>query len=148
MSGTEVGILTAIEMVAAIVCYVPASMLADRYGKEPFVIATFVMYSLFPLLLVGAASFPAFAVAFAVRGLKEFGEPARKSLIVSYSPANARAATVGAYYLIRDSVVTTGSFIGAALWLLGPTVDFLAAAGVGAVATAVYASSLRRKLPV
>ncbi|HEV2690261.1 MAG TPA: MFS transporter [Bryobacteraceae bacterium] len=144
MSGTEVGILTAIEMVAAIVCYVPASMLADRYGKEPFVIATFVMYSLFPLLLVGAASFPAFAIAFAVRGLKEFGEPARKSLIVSYSPANARAATVGAYYLIRDSVVTTGSFIGAALWLLGPTVDFLAAAGVGAIATAVYASSLRR----
>ena len=144
MSGTDVGLLTAIEMIAAIACYIPASMLADRYGKEPFVIATFVMYTLFPLLLAGAGSFPAFALAFAVRGLKEFGEPARKSLIVSYSPSDSRASTVGAYYLIRDSVVTTGSFIGAALWQLGSTVDFLAAGAVGAFATAVYAASLRR----
>jgi len=144
MSATDVGILVAIEMVAAIACYVPASMLADRYGKEPFVIATFVMYTLFPLLLAGAHTFPAFAVAFAVRGLKEFGEPARKSLILSYSPANARGATVGAYYLIRDSVVTTGSFAGAALWLWGPMVVFLVSGGIGVLATAVYASSLRR----
>jgi len=143
MSGTDVGVLTAIEMAAAIACYVPASMLADRYGKEPFVIATFVMYTLFPLVLAWAHSFPIFALAFAVRGLKEFGEPARKSLIVSYSPAGARAATVGAYYLIRDSVVTSGSFIGAGLWLLGPTTNFLSAVGVGVVATAVYVASLR-----
>jgi len=143
MSGTDVGVLTAIEMAAAIACYVPASMLADRYGKEPFVIATFVMYTLFPLVLAWAHSFPIFALAFAVRGLKEFGEPARKSLIVSYSPAGARAATVGAYYLIRDSVVTSGSFIGAGLWLLGPTTNFLSAVGVGVVATVVYVASLR-----
>jgi MFS family permease len=115
ISGKEVGLLTAIEMIAAIACYVPASLLADRYGKEPFVIATFVMYTLYPLLLAGAHTFTAFAIAFAVRGLKEFGEPARKSMIVAYAAENVRGATVGAYYLIRDSVVTTGSFIGAAL---------------------------------
>jgi MFS family permease len=142
MSAATVGILTAIEMVAAILCYVPASALADRYGKEPFVIATFVMYTLFPILLAVSHTFTGFAVAFAVRGLKEFGEPARKSLIVSYSPAEARAATVGAYYLIRDSTVTVGSFIGAALWQMGPRVNFLSAGAVGVVATAVYAGSL------
>src|SRR5439155_20391877 len=119
-------------------------MLGDRYGEYPFVIATFVMSTLFPLLLAGAHTFPAFAVAFAVRGLKEFGEPARKSLILSYSPANAREATVGAYYLIRDSVVTTGSFAGAALWQLGPTVNFLTAGAVGAIATTVYIVTLRK----
>lgn len=145
MSGKEVGVLTAIEMLAAIACYVPASMLADKYGKEPFVIATFVMYTLFPILLAGAHAFPAFAIAFAVRGLKEFGEPARKSLIVSYAPENARAATVGAYYLIRDSVVTTGSFIGAGLWVLGSNVNFLVSGAIGVVATIVYAASLGRK---
>jgi MFS family permease len=146
LKGADVGVLTAIEMAAAIACYVPASILADRYGKEPFVIATFVMYTLFPVVLAAAHTFPVFAVAFAVRGLKEFGEPARKSLIVSYAPTNARGATVGAYYLIRDSVVTIGSFAGAALWQLGPTVNFLAAAAVGILATAVYVSSLRKKL--
>jgi MFS family permease len=144
MTGTDVGVLTAIEMIAAIACYVPASMLADRYGKEPFVIATFLMYTLFPLVLAGAQRFPIFAVAFAIRGLKEFGEPARKSLIVSYSPVEARAASVGAYYLIRDSVVTTGSFVGAALWQRGPNVVFITAGMVGVIATIIYALGLRR----
>ncbi len=145
MRGQDVGLLTAVEMIAAIACYVPASLLADRYGKEPFVIATFVMYTLFPLVLAFSHSFPMFALAFAVRGLKEFGEPARKSLIVSYSPDNARAATVGAYYLIRDSVVTTGSFLGAALWVHGAQVNFLSAVAVGVFATAVYAASILQR---
>jgi MFS family permease len=145
INATDVGVLTAVEMIAAIACYVPASLLADRYGKEPFVVATFVMYTIHPLVLAASHTFPLFAVAFAVRGLKEFGEPARKSLIVSYSPPAARAATVGAYYLIRDSVVTAGSFAGAALWQLGPKVNFLAAAAVGALATLVYVSGLLRR---
>ena len=145
INGKEVGALTAIEMIAAIACYVHASMLADKYGKEPFVVATFVMYTVYPLLLAWAHDFGVFAIAFAIRGLKEFGEPARKSLIVSYAPANARAATVGAYYLIRDSVVTTGSFIGAALWVLGPKANFLTSVTIGVVATAVYVARLLRK---
>jgi len=122
-----------------------ASIVSEILAAAPglVVIATFVMYTLFPLLLAGAHTFPAFAVAFAVRGLKEFGEPARKSLILSYSPENARGATVGAYYLIRDSVVTTGSFIGAALWVWGPMVVFITAGAIGVLATTVYAASLR-----
>jgi len=144
VSASEVGVLIAIEMGAAIVCYVPASALADRYGKEPFVIATFVMFTLFPLALAAAHTFPALAVAFAIRGLKEFGEPARKSLIVSYSPATARGASVGAYYLIRDSVVTTGSFAGAALWQWGPKVNLFVAAGIGVLATLVYTAGFKK----
>lgn len=148
ISGKEIGVLTAIEMIAAIACYVPASMLADRYGKEPFVIATFVMYTLYPMILAWAHDFAVFAIAFAVRGLKEFGEPARKSLIISYAPPNAQAATVGAYYLIRDSVVTAGSFIGAALWVLGPRVNFLASAAIGVLATGSYVVFLLRPLAI
>jgi len=144
-SASEVGLLTAIEMGAAIVCYVPASVLADRYGKEPFVIATFVMFTLFPVLLAGSHAFPMFALAFTIKGLKEFGEPARKSLIVSYAPEHARAATVGAYYLIRDTVVTAGSFAGAALWQRGPQVNFYTAAGIGVAATVFYSASLLRR---
>jgi hypothetical protein len=63
---------------------------------------------------------------------------------VQYSPAHSRAASVGAYYLIRDSVVTLGSFIGAALWGLGAQVNFLTAAGIGVLASAFYISTLRR----
>ena len=39
-----------------------------------------------------------------------------------------RSCTYGAYYLIRDCVVTTGSFPGAWLWSLSPQANFM---GVG-----------------
>jgi predicted MFS family arabinose efflux permease len=143
VSASEVGILIAIEMIAAIICYLPASWLADRYGKEPFVITTFLIFTAFPLTLYLSSGFPSLALAFAVRGLKEFGEPARKALIVSYAAAEARGRTVGAYYLIRDSIVSLGALVGAVLWQIGPVVNFWGAALVGGIGTAVYIATLR-----
>ncbi len=137
-TATKAGVLIAIEMAAAIACYVPAAYLADRFGKEPFVLATFAMFTLFPVSLLLAGSFKWLAVAFAVRGLKEFGEPARKGLIISYSPPETRGQTIGAYYLIRDTIVTTGSFLGAALWKISPEANFAAAAALGALGTLLY----------
>ncbi len=143
-SATEVGVLTAIEVLTSIACYVPASYLADRFGKEPFVVATFVFFTMFPLALWPASGFWTLALAFAVRGLKEFGDPARKALIVGYAPAENRGQTVGAYYLIRDAAVTPGAFLGAALWSAGPGWNFAAAAAAGALGTAVYVITSRR----
>jgi len=141
VTATQVGLLTAVEMIAAIACYIPASYLADRLGKGPFVIATFIFFTLFPLTLISAHDFALLTVAFAVRGLKEFGEPARKSLIISYAPAAVRGQVIGAYYLVRDTVVTVGSFIGAVLWKFGPTVNFTSAAALGMAGTLLYVLS-------
>ena len=143
MTATKVGILIAVEMGAAIACYVPTAYLADRFGKEPFVVVTFVFFTLFPLLLAAAHSFRLLVLAFAVRGLKEFGEPARKSLILSYAPPDHRGQAVGTYYLVRDTVVSLGSFAGAALWNLGPAINFRTAAALGAAGTVVYVLTLR-----
>ena len=132
------GALIAIEMAAAMACYVPTAYLADRFGKEPFVIATFVFFTLFPLSLLLAKSFLLLAVAFTIRGLKEFGEPARKGLIIHYSPPETRGQSVGAYYLIRDLTVTVGSFVGAILWKVSPEANFAAAAALGALGTLFY----------
>ena len=138
VNATGAGILIAVEMAAAMACYVPTAYLADRFGKEPFVLATFVFFTLFPLSLLMATNFTLLVVAFAIRGLKEFGEPARKSLIISYSPAATRGQTIGAYYLVRDTVVTTGSFLGAALWKISPAANFRTAAALGALGTVFY----------
>jgi len=73
-----------------------------------------------------------------VRGLKEFGEPARKALIIGEARPELRARTYGAYYLIRDCIVTTGSFLGAWLWQLGPHANFIGAAICGALGTVWY----------
>jgi MFS family permease len=142
-TAVQVGLLIAIEMAAAVACYVPASWLADRYGKEPFVIATFVVFTLFPVVLSLAHGFGMLALAFAVRGLKEFGDPARKALILSYAAGGAKGQAVGAYYLIRDTAVTVGAFVGAALWKMGPQYNFWGAALAGAAGTVVYTLSAR-----
>jgi hypothetical protein len=111
------------------------------------VIATFLFFTLFPLTLLAARSFRHLVVCFVVRGLKEFGEPARKALIIGLAPEPARGRTIGAYYLIRDVIVTAGSFIGAALWAIGPAVNFWGAFLFGAVGTVVYWATLRRGAP-
>ena len=145
LSATKVGVLTAIEMIVASACYIPVAYLAERYGREPFVIGTFFFFTLFPVTLVVAHSFALLAVAFAVRGLKEFGDSPRKALIVGYARPEMRGRTVGAYYLIRDTFVSLGSLVGAWLWKLGPGVNFWSAAALGAAGTAVYCATLLGK---
>src|SRR6266576_308445 len=59
VSAKQVGVLTTIEMLASMLCIIPAAHYADRYRREPFVIVTFVMFTLFPISLLMARSFPA-----------------------------------------------------------------------------------------
>jgi MFS family permease len=132
LSAEQFGWLVAIEMVTAMICYIPVAHLADKHGQRPFVLATFIFFTLFPLTLLFAHSFAWLAVAFVVRGLKEFGEPARKALIIAQAAPELRARTYGAYYLIRDCIVTLGSFLGAWLWGISPQANFIGAALLGA----------------
>jgi predicted MFS family arabinose efflux permease len=144
VSGEQVGVLIAIEMVAATLCIIPASHYADRYRREPFVIATFIMFTLFPINLLVSRSFFALVIAFVIRGLKEFGEPSRKALIIGYSELERRGQMVGSYYLVRDLVVSAGAILGAYLWKLGPALNFLGAAAFGAVGTIFYVKTIRQ----
>src|SRR5437868_13140101 len=135
VSGAQVGILIAVEMAAAMLCIIPASYYADRHAREPFVIATFVMFTLFPISLLVSRSFPALVVAFAIRGLKEFGDTSRKALIIGFSDSRRRGQMIGSYYLVRDLVVSSGAILGAYLWKLGPALNFLGAAALGIAGT-------------
>ena len=135
MTAQQFGYLVAFEMVTAMLCYIPVAHLADKYGRRPFVLATFGFFTLFPLSLLWAHSFAWLALAFVVRGLKEFGEPARNALIIGEAMPELRARTYGAYYLIRDCTVTTGSFLGAWLWSIGPQANFIGAAICGGLGT-------------
>ena len=111
--------------------YLPVAHLADKHGQRPFVFATFIIFTLFPATLLFAHNFAWLAFAFAVRGLKEFGEPARKALIIAQASPGLNARTYGAYYCIRDTIVTSGSFLGAWLWSISPQANFIGAAVCG-----------------
>ena len=139
VSAVEFGVLTSIEMATAVLIYIPVAWLADRGGKKPFVLTTFVLFTAFPLALMVAPSFEWMVPVFVLRGLKEFGEPTRKALIVELAPDDQKAAMFGMYYLVRDSVVAVAALGGALLWEVGPRVNFIAAFACGVLGTVYYA---------
>jgi len=138
VSAIQFGLLTGIEMVVAMFVYLPVAYFADKSTKKPFVVTTFIFFTFFPLVLLFCQSFPLLVLAFILRGLKEFGEPTRKALIMDLAPENRKAGMFGLYYLMRDVVVSIAAFSGAFLWMLGPTVNFLTAFSFGVAGTAVF----------
>jgi hypothetical protein len=84
-------------------------------------------------------------IAFFIRGLKEFGDTSRKALIVNYSEPERRGQMIGAYYLIRDSVVSVGAILGAYLWNRSPAANFLGAAAFGIAGTILYLRATRHQ---
>ena len=149
VNAKEVGILTSVEVIVASACIIPASHFADKHGREPFVLATFGFFTLFPVALWLSGSFTLLVVAFAIRGLKEFGDTSRKALIIGSCAPERRGQMIGAYYLVRDLLVSTGAILGAWLWKLGPGANFIGAAIFGVCGTVVYliAVSWRRPAP-
>ena len=139
ISAVQFGLLTTIEMVTAMLVYIPVAWLADRTGKKPFVLITFVNFTLFPLFLLFSHTFWMMAVAFVIRGLKEFGEPTRKALIMDLAPEDQKAGMFGLYYLLRDIVVSAAAFAGGFLWQFSPTVNLLAATACGLLGTTYFA---------
>ena len=143
VTGKQVGLLTTAEMLAATLCIIPASHFADKYGRERFVIVTFIMFTLFPLSLLVAKSFPMLLLAFVVRGFKEFGDTSRKALIIGYCDPKRRGQFVGTYYLIRDLIVSVGAIMGAYLWKISPEFNLLGAAAFGIAGSLFYYRTVR-----
>ena len=139
ISAPQFGLLTTIEMVTAMLVYIPVAYLADRSTKKPFILITFVIFTAFPLVLLYTTSFAWLVFAFIVRGLKEFGEPTRKTLIMQLAPEDKKASMFGLYYLIRDVIVSVAAFSGALFWNISPAANFLTAFGFGIIGTVYFA---------
>jgi hypothetical protein len=99
------------------------------------VVATFFFFSLFPLVLLFSQSLGWLVVAFILRGLKEFGEPPRKALIMDLSPNSCKAGMFGLYYLIRDVFVAVAALGGAFLWQISPQTNLITAFVFGIIGT-------------
>jgi MFS family permease len=139
------GLLIAVQMATVIICSLPAARLADRLGRKPFVIATFVAFTCFPLAVIAARSFAGLVLAFAVGGLREIGEPARKALILEFVRPEVRARGVGLYYLIRSVAIAPAATIGGLLWKTSPSLPFFMAGGIGLVGTVLFAFTVEER---
>ena len=147
-SAAEYGVLYAIQQAVAIAFYLPGGRIADASGRTPVVMLTFIFFAAFPLAVRLASSYPALVAAFVVGGLKEIGEPARKSLIVDLAPDHQRARTVGAYYAIRNFLVVPAGVMGGLLWQRAPHLPLEAAFIVSGIGALVFAfTSVKRSSP-
>ncbi len=133
------GLLTSVQTVTSIASYVPVSLYADRGNRKPFVLATFIFFASFPLLLGIAHGFIPVALAFVTGGLRELGEPARKAMIVDMAEPDLRGRTIGLYYLLRGLAVFPASLAGGCLWAVEPRLPFIVASGIGFVAVLLFA---------
>jgi len=145
ISVAEFGILVAIQMVTSILVYIPAAKIADRIGRRPFVIATFLCFALFPLAVVFSTGFYTLIIAFVIGGLREIGEPSRKAMIVDFAEPHLRARSVGLYYLVRSLSITPAAFIGGLLWKFTPQTPFVTAGIIGIIGTIVFAITVEEK---
>jgi len=145
ISAPAYGVLVAVQMTTAIVSYIPVARFADRIGRKPFVIATFVAFALFPVAVVLARDFAMLIAAFVVGGLREIGEPARKALIVDLVASSLRARSIGLYYLIRSLTIAPAAFIGGLLWEVRPALPFWIAGLIGLVGVVVFALTVEER---
>jgi len=141
----QYGVLVAIQLVTSILVYLPAAKIADRIGRKPFVIATFVCFALFPVAIVLSSGFGSLVFAFIVGGLREIGEPSRKAMIVDFAVSHLRARTVGLYYLIRSLSITPAAAIGGLLWRIAPETPFITAGIVGLIGALVFAVTVEER---
>jgi MFS family permease len=135
ISPARFGLLTSILMITAILSYIPAAALAERAEKKPFVLLTYLFFTLFPVSVLLSRSFTGLAFAYVIGGLREIGEPARKALILDLADPLARGRTVGLYYSIRGFAVAGAAAIGGALWTVTPTLTFVTAGVLGVLGT-------------
>ncbi|MEN3334477.1 MAG: hypothetical protein V7641_3842 [Blastocatellia bacterium] len=145
VSIAQYGVLVAIQITTSILIYIPSGRIADRIGRKPFVIATFICFALFPIAVVLASGFASLVVAFIIGGLREIGEPSRKAMIVDFAVANLRARTVGLYYLVRSLTITPAAAIGGVLWKVAPQTPFITAGIIGIIGTIVFAATVEER---
>lgn len=137
-SAVNFSFLTMIEMAVAMIIYIPVAYLSEKISNKTIVAITFGFFTIFPLILLFSTGMPMLIFAFVIRGLKEFGEPTRKALIVKLANEGSKATTFGTYYLLRDIVVSIASLFSASLWLISPLANFLSASAFGLLGTMVF----------
>ena len=152
------GWLLSFMALTALATYIPTARVVDRSSSpRPFIATTFLLFSLFPICLVllpkacawlGLPVIVGLTLTYLVNGLREFGEPARKSLITAGFPATHRARGVGMYWGLRSFAFFPAPFVAALLWrTIGADATFLLGGLIGLIGTAIYVTQGLKSAP-
>jgi MFS family permease len=134
------GVLLGVEMVIAIVTKAPVSKLAEYTGLKPVVGLGFLVYAVFPVVLITAPANQWVLVAlFAFSGLRFAGLPAHKAMIVGPANADTGGRVTGTYYLVRNTLVIPSAALGGVLYSMDPQLAFGVASAIGLVGVGYFA---------
>ncbi|KPK78966.1 MAG: hypothetical protein AMJ81_14135 [Phycisphaerae bacterium SM23_33] len=75
---------------------------------------------------------------FLIAGLREFGEPARKALIMDLADGQQLGRRIGAYYMVRGMLICPAPFLGGLLWGWNPAAPFVLGGLVSATGLAWF----------
>jgi MFS family permease len=149
-----VGMLIVITNLTSLATYIPVAKWVDRSpSPRPFIGLTFFLFAIFPLCLVllpraalwaGLPVMAGLVLTYALNGLRELGEPARKALIANGFAPEVRARGVGLYWGLRSFAYCPAPLLAAYLWgAIGPELTFLIGGCLGLAGTAWFALSGR-----
>ena len=134
------GTFVALQMTTALLTYFPVAAIVDRGHQRPFIGLTFLLFALTPAAFALAHGPVGLAIAFVVFGLREIGEPARKSLITNSFPEEYRARGVGLYWGSRSFAIFLAPIAGAlVMQAFGPRALLWTACAVGLAGAALFA---------
>lgn len=144
------GILLAMMNFTALATYIPIAKWIDRApSPRPFIGTTFLLFAIFPIMLVllpklcaatGVPVLVGLVIVYVMNGLRELGEPARKALISTGFPPEVRARAVGLYWGLRSFAFCPAPLVAFYLWnRIGPDDTFLIGGGIGLLGTLWFA---------
>ncbi|OVE85533.1 MFS transporter [Natronolimnobius baerhuensis] len=135
------GVLLGIEMLVALLTMAPAATLAERTGLKPIVGLGFLVYAIFPVMLIFAPeNVWVLLVLFAFSGLRFAGLPAHKALIVGPAEQGSGGRVTGSYYFVRGLIVIPSGLIGGVLWEYAtPELSFTIASSIGLIGVVYFA---------
>lgn len=144
-SAAGYGALAALSAAVSLITYIPAAKLIDSAASpKPYIGMTFLLFALFPFALVWLPP----PIAFALNGLREIGEPARKAAITTGLPAGLRAKAVGWYWGLRSFAFCPAPLVAWWLWdRAGPEAAFMTGGILGLAATAVFWLRVKINIP-
>jgi MFS family permease len=114
-------------------------MLGDRIGRSTIVMLGYGIYGSINVWLVFASSHWEIVAAFAAYGMfYAIDESQSRAFIADIEPER-RASAVGVYNFVTGVLYLPASLVAGALWAASPTLVFLLAAGLSAIAIALFA---------
>jgi MFS family permease len=135
------GVLLSIEMSIALLTMAPTAKIAEYTGLKPVVGLGFLVYAVFPVMLIFAPENVWVLIAlFAFSGLRFAGLPAHKALVVGPAEQGAGGRVTGSYYFVRGAIVIPSGALGGFLWEFAtPEISFTIATVIGLIGVGYFA---------